>query len=72
MRGAKKRRSGGADLYAAGKRPVLLRLSPAEHDLLRRAAQLDGRTMAQLMTHYGLQAVEKILKKNGKARDNTL
>jgi len=59
----KKQASGGARLRAAGKRAVLLGLTPEQHTKIREAAEIDRRPVTQFLTFHGLAAAEKILKK---------
>lgn len=62
----KKQRSGGAGLIAAGKKPLLLGLTPEQHELIRQAAELDGRYMTQFVLHNTLIAAKTILEKKQK------
>jgi uncharacterized protein (DUF1778 family) len=61
---ATKQLSGGARLLAAGKKPVCLGLTEDQHDLLRLAAQAEGRPITQFVTFHALQAAKKIFLKN--------
>ncbi len=71
MKKNQKRPSGGAQLALSGKRPVLIGLTPAQHQKIRDAADADGRPMTQFLTYHGLVAAEKILKKAATTLDNT-
>jgi hypothetical protein len=42
----KKPLSGGAKLYASGKRPILIAVTPEEHAILQKAADQDERKLA--------------------------
>ncbi len=59
----KKALSGGARLMGGGLKPIVCGMTPAEHELLRRAAEAEHRPMTQFLLFYGLAAAEKILKK---------
>lgn len=48
-------------LMARGLKPIQLWLTQEEHDILARAAQVDGRKMTEVVKHYGLAAARKIL-----------
>ena len=63
---ARKRPSGGASMTATGKQPVQLWFTAADLEILRTAAQADGRPVTQLLAHYGLQAARKINKNSVK------
>lgn len=58
----KRIKSGGARLVEAGKKPVLLGLTPEQHEKIAAAADHEHRRITQFITHYGLRAAEKILK----------
>lgn len=58
-----KQLSGGARLLAAGKKPVCLGLTEAEHGLLREAAALEGRPMTQFALFHALAAAKKLFLK---------
>lgn len=55
-------KSGGARLIEAGKKAVLLGLTPEQHEKISAAAEADNRRVTQFLTHYGLKAAEKILR----------
>jgi uncharacterized protein (DUF1778 family) len=55
-------KSGGTRLVEAGKKPVLLGLTPEQHEKISAAAEHEHRRITQFLTHYGLRAAEKILK----------
>lgn len=61
-----KRASGGARMLAIGKKPIMIGLTADEHDLVRQAADLVGRPMAQLAKYVLLSEAKNILEKNGK------
>ena len=55
--------SGGARLTASGKKPMLLGLTPEQHEEIRLASAAEGRPMAQYAVfHLGL-AAKKTLQK---------
>lgn len=54
-----KRASGGARLTQAGYKPILLRLTPEQHERIRLAAEADKRPM----TTFIEMAIEKFLEK---------
>ena len=54
--------SGGRKLMDAGRKPILLGATEAEHDLLRQAAEAERRPITQFLLHHGLVAAKKILK----------
>ena len=53
--------SGGARLMAAGYKPVILGLTPDQHEKIQAAALADNRKMTQFLVHHGIRAAEKIL-----------
>ncbi len=58
-------KSGGAKMKDAGKTPILLGVTPAQLDLIDRAAEMSGvpyRT--QFVLQHALDAAKKILKKS--------
>lgn len=58
---ALKQKSGGARLLASGRRPVALALDPQQNERARRAADLDGRSLANLALVSLMRAVDRIL-----------
>jgi uncharacterized protein (DUF1778 family) len=61
---AKKKRkqmSGGAKLKAAGKRAILLGVTPDQFDILKLAASLEMRPVTQFVTFHAVQAAEKLI-----------
>lgn len=56
-----KQRSGGARIVAAGKKPVLLALTPEQHDILRRVADAECRSMTQTVIYHLFPLLKKIL-----------
>ncbi len=64
---APRQASGGARLKAAGRHPVTLGLTPAQRDLIRAAAEKDGRPMTQILLRGGLALAEKILENPGES-----
>lgn len=63
---APKRESGGARMLASGKKPIMIGLTHDEHDMVRQAADLVGRPMAQLAKFVLMSEAKRILEKNGK------
>jgi len=59
----KRQASGGARLVSSGKRPVLLGLTPEQHERLSAAAESEGRPLTQFLAFHGLKAAESILRK---------
>lgn len=53
--------SGGARMLAAGRKPMLLGLTPEQHDLAKRAAEREGLRMTQLAIRSLVAAAKKIL-----------
>ena len=61
------RASGGARMMASGKRPVLLGLSPEQHEKVFAAARKDERPVTQFFVFHGLKAAERILAQSPKS-----
>lgn len=57
----KKLKSGGARMMAKGYKPVLLQLTPDQHELIRQAAVADNRPMAQFAKLAALEAAKRFL-----------
>jgi len=58
-----KKPSGGANIKAAGKSPLLLAIDPSDKQKIRTAAGYEGLPMSQFLVKYGVLAAEKILEK---------
>jgi uncharacterized protein (DUF1778 family) len=65
MESKKKRKqmSGGAKLKAAGKKAILLGVTPDQFDRLRLAASLEMRPVTQFVTFHAVQAAERLISK---------
>lgn len=59
----KKKPSGGAAIYAAGKTPLQLALTAEEKQFIRVAAATEGLSMAAFLLRHGLAAARKTLGK---------
>lgn len=61
----KKRRqmSGGAKLKAAGRKAILLGVTPEQLDKLKLAASLEMRPVTQFVTFHAVQAADKLIAK---------
>jgi uncharacterized protein (DUF1778 family) len=59
----RKQKSGGARLVESGRHPVQLGITSEQRDVLRKAAELDGRPLTQFMIFHGLAAAKKIISK---------
>ena len=64
----RKQLSGGAKMKAAGKKAILLGLTPEQFDKIKLAASLEMRPVSQFVAFHTLQAAEKVI---AKARDGT-
>lgn len=62
----KKAISGGAHLIASGKKPIMFGASIAEHEMIRQAAEVTKRSMAQFALYAAVEMAKTILEKNGK------
>lgn len=56
-----KKPSGGANIKAAGKSPVLLALTPEEKTLIRVAAAHEGLPMSTFLVRHGIAAAEAVI-----------
>jgi hypothetical protein len=61
-----KQRSGGARLVASGKKPMLLGLTPEQHEEIRLAALSEERPMTQYVIHHVVAFARKNNEKNRK------
>ena len=59
----KKRLSGGAHLKAAGKTGILVGLTSEQLEAVDRACALEGRSRANFVTHYSVQAAVEIIER---------
>ena len=59
----RKQKSGGAKLKAAGKRAILLGVTPDQFDTLKLAASLEMRPVPQFVTFHAVQAAENLISK---------
>ena len=59
----RKQKSGGAKLKAAGKRAILLGVTPDQFDTLKLAASLEMRPVTQFVTFHAVQAAENLISK---------
>lgn len=59
----KPQKSGGARLVESGKKPILLGPTKSEHEILKSAAEKEGRPVTQFLLFHGLKAAKKILSK---------
>ena len=48
--------SGGAKLKAAGRRAIMLGVTPEQHAVLKAAAQLEGRPLSNFVLYHAYQA----------------
>lgn len=55
------RESGGKRMTDAGYKPVLLRVTPEEHELLRSAARKERRPITQFVLTYILEQARRVL-----------
>lgn len=58
----RKQLSGGAKMKAAGKKAILLGVTPEQLEVLRRAAAVELRPVSQFVVYYALKAAEDVTK----------
>ena len=54
---------GSESMRRAGRKPLLIGLTPNEHQQIRTAAAFIGVSMGELLRRHGLRAAQKILAK---------
>jgi len=59
----KKQLSGFAKMKASGAVAVMLTMRPEDREMIRKAAQIDGRTVAGFVRFYALNAADALLLK---------
>lgn len=64
----RKQRSGGAKLRAAGKKAVLLGLTPEQHTMISQAAQIEMRSVAGFITWASMNAAQESVVRRETAR----
>lgn len=64
QRKKRKQLSGGAKMKAAGKKAILLGVSPEQHAKLKQAATIELRPISQFVLFYAIQAADKSIAKN--------
>ncbi len=57
----RKQKSGGAKLKAAGRKAILLGVSPAVYDKLKELARIEMRPLSQCVTFHAMKAATRIL-----------
>jgi uncharacterized protein (DUF1778 family) len=57
----RKHLSGGAKMKAAGRKAIMLGVSPEQYDKLKLAASLEMRPVSQFVTFYALQGAENVI-----------
>jgi uncharacterized protein (DUF1778 family) len=66
-KGPKRPPSGAAKMKAAGRRGILLSVTPEQHTLLARAAFVELRPLSQFLLFHGVAAAKTSLEKEGVA-----
>ncbi len=64
----RKQLSGGAKMKAAGKKAILLGVTPEQFDKIKLAASLEMRPVTQFVTFYTVKAAEAVI---AKAKEGT-
>jgi uncharacterized protein (DUF1778 family) len=59
----RKQMSGGAKLKAAGRKAILLGVTPEQYDKIKLAASLEMRPVTQFVSFYAVQAADKVIAK---------
>lgn len=59
-RAATKPESGGARLMRLGKKPVVLGLTPEQHELASAVAKIEERAITEVILRYALRCLEQI------------